>query len=81
MLTEPGGTLGQALDYARRGWPVFPCRDGSKEPATRHGFKDATTDPGTIRGLVASPARRQRGRRDRLAGPGRPRRRPPRSGR
>jgi hypothetical protein len=33
-----------ALDYARRGWPVFPCKPGSKEPATIHGFKDATTD-------------------------------------
>ena len=49
MLTEPGGTLGRALAYARRGWPVFPCRDGSKEPATRHGFEDATIDAGVIR--------------------------------
>jgi hypothetical protein len=38
-------TLEQALAYARHGWPVFPCKPGSKEPATRHGFKDATTDP------------------------------------
>jgi hypothetical protein len=27
---------------------VFPCRPGSKEPATPHGFKDATTDPERI---------------------------------
>jgi hypothetical protein len=33
-----------ALDYARRGWPVFPCRPGGKVPATPHGCKDATTD-------------------------------------
>jgi Bifunctional DNA primase/polymerase, N-terminal len=39
----------RALAYADRGWPVFPCRPGSKEPATRHGFHDATTDPGQIR--------------------------------
>ena len=39
----------QALEYARRGWPVFPCRPGTKEPATRHGFHDATTDPEQIR--------------------------------
>lgn len=38
-----------ALTYASRGWPVFPCRPGSKEPATAHGFRDATTDPDQIR--------------------------------
>jgi hypothetical protein len=36
--------LGQALACARRGWPVFPCAAGEKIPATRHGFRDATTD-------------------------------------
>jgi len=36
--------LRQALAYARRGWPVFPCQPGQKIPATRHGFRDATTD-------------------------------------
>lgn len=42
--------LGQALVYAGRGWPVFPCQPGQKDPATAHGFKDATTDPAVIRG-------------------------------
>jgi hypothetical protein len=37
-------TLRQALAYARRGWPVFPCLPGQKLPATRHGYRDATTD-------------------------------------
>jgi len=37
-------TLRQALAYARRGWPVFPCLPGQKIPATRHGYRDATTD-------------------------------------
>ena len=37
-------TLHQALAYARRGWPVFPCLPGQKIPATAHGFRDATTD-------------------------------------
>jgi hypothetical protein len=37
-------TLRQALAYARRGWPVFPCLPGQKIPATTHGFRDATTD-------------------------------------
>jgi Bifunctional DNA primase/polymerase, N-terminal len=40
--------LARALAYARRGWPVFPCRPGRKEPDTAHGFKDATTDPERI---------------------------------
>jgi hypothetical protein len=27
---------------------VFPCQPGGKQPATRHGFLDATTDPDKI---------------------------------
>ena len=34
-----------ALKYARFGWSVFPLREGDKRPATRDGFKSATTDP------------------------------------
>jgi hypothetical protein len=41
-------TLEQALGYARHGWPVFPCQPGGKQPATRHGLLDATTDPDQI---------------------------------
>ena len=40
--------LAAALRYARANWPVFPCMPGEKVPATRHGFLDATTDPGKI---------------------------------
>src|SRR5215469_7207368 len=36
------------MAYARYGWPVFPCQPGSKLPATRHGFLDATTDPDKV---------------------------------
>src|SRR5207302_5069380 len=39
-----GIALRQALAYARRGWPVFPCLPGEKIPATKHGYLDATTD-------------------------------------
>lgn len=49
MTAEPEGTATWALAYASGGWPVFPCQPGSKEPATRHGFHDATTDPAQIR--------------------------------
>ena len=43
-----GGTLRQALAFAARGWPVFPCQHGRKTPATAHGHLDATTDPAQI---------------------------------
>ena len=48
MTDDP--TLRQALAYARRGWPVFPCQPGQKIPATRHGYRDATTDEQQITG-------------------------------
>ncbi|WP_430297997.1 bifunctional DNA primase/polymerase [Sinomonas sp. B1-1] len=46
---EPGARVAIVLDYARRGFPVFPLRPGSKAPATRNGFKDASTDEAAIR--------------------------------
>ena len=41
--------LAAALDYAARGWSVFPLWPRSKEPACKHGFKNATTNPATIK--------------------------------
>jgi hypothetical protein len=33
-----------ALEYARRGWALFPCAFGTKTPLTKHGLHDATID-------------------------------------
>lgn len=39
----------EALEYAERSIPVFPCRHApEKSPLTRRGFKDATTDPARV---------------------------------
>lgn len=37
-----------ALQYAKRGWAVLPCKPRDKSPATQHGFKDATTQAGNV---------------------------------
>ena len=36
--------MGEALKYAGLGMAVFPLLPRSKEPATKHGFKDASRD-------------------------------------
>jgi hypothetical protein len=41
-------TLETALDYASRGWPVFPCNPATKQPYTSNGFKAGTTDANQI---------------------------------
>jgi hypothetical protein len=46
---RPPRLLDAALAYAGWGWRVFPLKPGTKTPATRHGFHDATTDPQVIR--------------------------------
>lgn len=47
-MVTPGELITAALRYAEFGYPVFPCRRGSKKPITEHGFKDASTDPARI---------------------------------
>ena len=52
--------LAAALDYAGRGWPVFPLRPASKVPEgslAPHGLNDASCDPSVITGWWrAAPA-------------------------
>ncbi len=43
-----------ALDFASRGWAVFPVKAKDKIPATRNGFKDASADPATVEALFDS---------------------------
>lgn len=47
--TKPPRLRDAALRYAQWNWPVFPLKPHAKTPATRNGFKDATTDPQRIR--------------------------------
>jgi Bifunctional DNA primase/polymerase, N-terminal len=44
-LTDP---MEAALEYARRGWPVFPVR-ADKHPLTDHGLLDASDDLNALR--------------------------------
>jgi hypothetical protein len=45
------GTLHAALEWARRGFPVFPLKANGKEPAVDNWTEVATTDEATIRAL------------------------------
>jgi Bifunctional DNA primase/polymerase, N-terminal len=54
-MTNP--TLRQALACAERGWPVFPCQPGQKNPATPHGYLDATTNTAQITKWFTRPGR------------------------
>lgn len=50
MMAQQAGNelLDSALAYASMGWYVLPVIRASKMPATRHGVRDASTDPRVI---------------------------------
>lgn len=64
--TDKSSNLESALEYAQRGWPIFPihgirangctcaegkkCRSAGKHPKTRNGLKNATKEEAIIRG-------------------------------
>lgn len=48
-LTAPGALAASAAWYAEHGIACFPLKPGEKMPATRNGFKDATTDLEQVR--------------------------------
>jgi hypothetical protein len=57
MIAQDEEMLRAALAYTRAGLRPFPCKPGSKEPATLHGFKDGSNDPERIRAWwAANPA-------------------------
>ena len=49
QASTPPDALDAALEYARKGLPIFPCSPLDKKPLTPHGFKDATTDEAQVR--------------------------------
>jgi hypothetical protein len=53
-LDRPSALGDAALWYAEQGIAVFPCRPGGKAPATKNGFKDATTDLDQVRAWWAA---------------------------
>src|SRR5215208_2290328 len=46
--SAPATLLKAALAVARNGKPVFPCKPGGKEPLTKRGHLEASTDPRKI---------------------------------
>jgi len=48
-LRAPGALAAAATWYASQGIAIFPCEVTGKRPLTKHGLKDATTDPDQVK--------------------------------
>ncbi len=46
-MMAPPNMLAVALNYAARGWNIFPLKPQAKNPAFLGGFYTATTNPET----------------------------------
>jgi hypothetical protein len=46
--TKTNPIMDAAIEYANRGWPVFPCNPSTKQPYTAKGFNDSSTDVNQI---------------------------------
>lgn len=55
-MNRSSPALAAALEYAERGWPVFPV-GADKRPLTTHGRSDATREVAVIRGWFARQPR------------------------
>lgn len=53
-VCDPPSTFERAVQFAERGFYVFPCKPGAKTPATRDGFKSATNDPERVRQMFGA---------------------------
>lgn len=51
-----GPTVEDAVRLAEKGFHVFPCKPGEKEPATPNGHRAASNDPEKVRRLFAGPS-------------------------
>lgn len=45
----PNAIIDHAIEYALRGWYIFPCRPRDKKPLTMHGVNDSSVDIDTIK--------------------------------
>ncbi len=59
IATEGNPVKEAALQHAAMGYPVFPCRENDKKPATENGLLDATTDPEQIARWFDGPGAKQ----------------------
>jgi len=48
-MTKQDKKLPELLQYAKRGWKIFPLKANGKTPLTGHGHKDATNNPARIK--------------------------------
>lgn len=56
-MSEYPSMYDAAIEYAKKGFAVFPLKYRDKVPLTRNGCKDATTDAAQMQNLQKAAAR------------------------